>query len=337
MRHPPRSEINEIATFVLLLGAFGLAPGVGHARPARQAPPATAAPAVAPDAPAAAEEGAVDEAAAEPEIPDLPDEAPPPSDADLASDADQASQGAGRAPSGAAAAITATSREALARARAAMLRDVVVVQRKAFLRRHRLEVAPFVASTINDTLIQHTAFGGELNFFISDILAVGLRGAYYLRNITDEEFYVRYHFGRVPSLNKYSWEATGNFSYIPIWGKLTLLNRPILHWDVWLSGGVGVTRTEVIPRDFVNEPFSNYSLTFPAAIGARLYLTRWMAVQVALRDNMMLDRLEQPGRTLPDAAEAKAKQSDAQFINNVFATVGVSFFLPTGFSYTSPR
>ncbi|MBK8482171.1 MAG: outer membrane beta-barrel domain-containing protein [Proteobacteria bacterium] len=328
MRHPPHCESAKIITALLLVGALGLAPGLGHARRARQAPPATAASAAAVASPA-------EQPAAEPEIPELPEEPPPPTDADLSG---KDAVGAAAASSEDVSAATATTTaEARLRARASMLRDIVVVQRKAFLRRHRLEVVPFVGSTINDTLIQHTALGGELNYFISDILAVGLRGAYYLHNVADEEFYVRYHFGRVPSLNKYNWEATGNFSYIPIWGKLTLLNRPIFHWDLWLSGGVGVTRTEVIPRDFVNEAFSNYSLTFPVAIGARLYLNRWMALQVALRDNMMLDRLEQAGRTLPDAAEAKAQQSDTQFIHNVFATVGFSFFLPTGFSYTSPR
>lgn len=342
MRLPPRSATTLRLLLIGALGATldvtlsatlsatlgGWAPGgwlgVAHARRAQPPPPPTAA--TVDEAEAAPEEPAPDA-----EIPDLPQEPPPPTDADLAG------QGPDQPTPGAATATTATSPADLLRARATMLRDIVVVQRKSFLRRHRVEFTPFVGTTINDTLIQHTAFGGELNYFISDILAVGVRGAYYLDNVTDEEFFVRYHFARVPSLNRYEWEATGNFSYIPIWGKLTLLNRPIFHWDLSLSGGIGVTRTEVIPRDFANEAFSNYSLTFPVSIAARLYLTRWLAVQVALRDSMMLDRVEQAGRTLPDAAEAKAKQSETQFINNVFATVGVSFFLPTGFSYTTPR
>jgi outer membrane beta-barrel protein len=259
-------------------------------------------------------------------IPEMPEEAPPPPDDVLApSDVEAAEPPPPMPP------------EELERMRRKTWKDIVVLPRKAFLKRRRLELVPFIGTTINDTLIQHTALGGELNYFLTDILAIGVQGMYYISNVKDDEFNVRYHLGRVATLNEYRYSVTGNFSYIPIYGKFTVLNRPIFHYDIWLSGGVGVTNSKVIPRDFNNEAWSNMSLTFPIGIGARIHLTRWLGIHLAFRDYMMIDKFEQPGRNIPDAGEAKSQQSETQFINNIVFSAGVSFYFPWNFKYTTYR
>jgi hypothetical protein len=53
----------------------------------------------------------------------------------------------------------------------------VVVPRKGFLKRHRVELAPFSAISINDTLIRHYAFGGDLTFYLTDVFSVGVGGS----------------------------------------------------------------------------------------------------------------------------------------------------------------
>ena len=45
--------------------------------------------------------------------------------------------------------------------------DIVVVPRKAFLKGSRAEFAPFSGLTLNDNLIRHYVFGGDINFFLS--------------------------------------------------------------------------------------------------------------------------------------------------------------------------
>ncbi|MBW2733355.1 MAG: outer membrane beta-barrel domain-containing protein [Deltaproteobacteria bacterium] len=216
-------------------------------------------------------------------------------------------------------------------------KDIVVLPRKSFLKRSRLELLPFIGTTINDQLIQHTALGLELNFFLSDIFAIGARGIYFLDNVTNDEFWVRYHLSRVPTLNRYRFAFSGDFSYTPIYGKLTVFNQQIFQYEIFLSGGAGVTNTEVIPRDFQNEPFTNWSLTFPVGGGARFFFTKWLAAQVSLRDYLMIDRFEKPGRTLTNGDDAKENESEAVFVHNILFTVGVSIFFPLDFKYTTFR
>lgn len=217
-------------------------------------------------------------------------------------------------------------------------KNIVVLPRKSFLKRMRVELSPFIGTTINDQMIQHTLIGGELNFFLTDILAIGARGIYYFDNVMADEFWTRYHFRRVPTLNRYRFSITGDFSYVPIYGKFTVFNKYIFQYEIYLSGGLGVTRSEVVPRDFDNEPFQSWSLTIPIGLGGRFFFTKWLAAQISFRDYMLVDRFEKTGRTQQEAQKAiDAKETETRFINNLVFTVGVSVFFPLDFKYTTFR
>jgi len=231
-------------------------------------------------------------------------------------------------------------------------KDIVVVPRKPFLKGGRVELLPQFSVTLNDNLIQHFSLGGEVNYFLTDILSIGVTGMYYFKNVLDEEFYTRYHFGRVPSLNRYRFTAEGHFAYVPIYGKFAMFNNHIFHYEVFISGGIGVTQTEVIPRDFKWESFTNYALTFPVCVGGRFFLTRWMAVNFAFRNNILVDKYEPTTRGVQDAqgrwvtkdgvvkateAEAAKENAETSILDNMMFTIGFSFFLPTEFKYTTFR
>jgi len=225
-------------------------------------------------------------------------------------------------------------------------KDIVVIPRKSFLKRYRVELMPYFATTMNDNIIQHVALGGEVNFFLTDILSIGVAGHYYFKNVLDQEFYTRYHFHRVPSLNKYKYTTTLNFAYVPIYGKFTVFNQKIMHYEVFATAGVGISGTEIIPRDYRFGAFSNpFTLTFPVGMGGRLFLTDWMAVQVAMRAYVLLDKFE-PSRGCPASAPNCTDEEEVEYakdnastdiVNNMMVTFGFSFFLPTSFKYTTFR
>lgn len=292
-------------------------------------------PALAQDEPEPGAEPGADTPAEEPggdvDVPPGPDEPVAPSDADLTTSPDDVAPSA--APD-----VTATKRGA----RQETWKDIVVIPRKPFLKRGRVEIMPYYASTLNDALIQHSALGVEINYFLTDILSIGIQGMYYFKNVLDQEFYTRYHFSRVPSLNKYLYTATGSFSYVPIYGKFSLFNDMIFHYEAFATAGVGVSGTEIIPRDYRYEPFTNHGkLTFPIGLGARFFVTKWLAVQAAYRCYIMLDSfepsqrgLEDPGKTEVETAIDAAK---TDIVFNMMFNLGVSFFFPMDFKYTTFR
>src|SRR5690606_30252280 len=52
--------------------------------------------------------------------------------------------------------------------------DILVVVRKPFLKARRTELNPFVGTTMNDNMVRHYAIGGELAYYLTDVLAVGV-------------------------------------------------------------------------------------------------------------------------------------------------------------------
>ena len=271
------------------------------------------------------EGGAGDGAGPTDDLPGLPPEAPPPSDDLLtpkSSDVEPTTPVVGKPLKKSSAQET--------------WKDIVVVPRKYFLKRRRVELMPYFATTMNDNLIQHFAVGGEVNYFLTDILSVGLSGMYYFKNVLDQEFYTRYHFRRVPNINRYIYTATLNFAYVPIYGKFTMFNKSITHYEVFATAGVGISGTEIIPRSYSDAPFTNdFALTFPVGFGGRLFLTKWLALQVGFRAYILLDKFEPTTRTTD--VEADKENASTDIVNNMMFNVGVSIFLPTSFKYSTFR
>jgi|HubBroStandDraft_6_1064221.scaffolds.fasta_scaffold360198_2 outer membrane beta-barrel protein len=222
--------------------------------------------------------------------------------------------------------------------------DILVVPRKRFIKAGRFELQPFTGLSVNDTLIRHYVFGADLNFFLTDVLWIGLQGQYFIKQLTNQEEVVGLVYNRAPTLNQYLYGGSFNFGYVPLYGKFALFNRHIMHWEMWASAGVGVTITKVIPRDPANDAlaFQNTDLTPNVGIGSRFFIFDWLTVNFALRDYLVPDKFEplldgaQATPAITTADEAKANAHSA-LVNNLMFYAGVGFYLPTKFQYKTPR
>jgi outer membrane beta-barrel protein len=214
--------------------------------------------------------------------------------------------------------------------------DIVVVPRKAFLKGGRFEFAPFTGVSVNDILVRHYVFGLDLNFFLTDVLWVGLQGQYFVKSLTEREDLVGLQYNRIPTLNHYLYGGSLNFGYVPVYGKFAWLNKGIIHWEIYASAGIGVTQSETIPRDPGNAPFKNTLLTPNAGLGSRFFLFDWLTVNFALRDYIMADKFERLP-TATDMSPPTAANATTELVNNVMFYAGVGFYLPAKFQYKSPR
>jgi outer membrane beta-barrel protein len=233
---------------------------------------------------------------------------------------------------------TATSPgEQPAGARKPAYEDIVVVPRKAFLKSGRLELAPLAGVTLNDNLIHHYSVGGELNFYLTDVFSIGVQGQYFIKERSGRDSLVGLQYNRVPTLNKYKYAGALNFGYVPGYGKFTLFNKYIWHWDIFVSAGVGAILTEIIPRIASDPAFQNINIMPDFGLGTRFFLNDWLTVNFALRDYVFNDKFEPTDRTRgEDIATVKAHAS-SQFVNNIMFFASVGFYLPTSFQYRTPR
>jgi outer membrane beta-barrel protein len=215
-------------------------------------------------------------------------------------------------------------------------RDIVVVMRKPFLKMRRVELMPMIGLTTNDNLIRHTQLGGQLNYFLTDVLAVGLEAGIFQRNLREPYDLIARQARRLPTVNKYNYNAGLNFHYTPLYGKFSVFNRSIVHWDGTLSAGVGITESEVIPRNPALQSFTNMLVTPSVGASMRVYFSDFLTVHLGVRDYVFLDRFEALDRT-EVSGDAARENGNTSLVNHVVLQAGVSFWLPTSFSYSSFR
>ena len=213
---------------------------------------------------------------------------------------------------------------------------IVVVVRKPFLKVSRIEIQPNIGITMNDNIIRHYQFSGAVNYFLTDVLAVGVEGQYYVKSLREPFDLVARQARRLPTVNQYNFGAALNFHYVPIYGKFAVLDKHIISWETALTAGVGFTQSQVIPRDPALQTFKNNLITPNVGASMRFFISRFLTVNAGIRDYVFVDNFESVNRTEPNGSIAK-ENADSALVNNIMFQAGVSFWFPMSFEYTTFR
>jgi outer membrane beta-barrel protein len=221
--------------------------------------------------------------------------------------------------------------------------QMYAVQQIFVLRRGRVEAQPYWNFTANDQFVAHPGPGLALNYWVTNVLAIGANGNYYAPFNTDSEYNFQTRRAArigVP-LTEYNWGAALNFTYAPVLGKFAGFSDFIFQYDAYVVGGVGAISTRPIPvldpdnRDFQFET----KLAFNAGIGLHIFFNRWFAATMEVRDYIFNDKLE--NTEVPLTTEEQRDQStwfgESRLTNNVQAQLGVSIFFPFSFDYRLPK
>ena len=222
--------------------------------------------------------------------------------------------------------------------------QVYAVQQVFALRVRRFELQPYWALTLNDQFVSHPGPGLGLNYWITQVLAVGVNGTWYAGLNQDSQFnFETRRAARIAvPLTEYQWGAAADFTYVPVAGKFAGFSDFIFQYDAYVVGGVGALSTRPIPTVDPDNRTSSFEpkLAFHAGIGLRIFFSRWFAADLEVRDYMFSDKIESPAlpadpRRLTDKSTWYDKSS--RFTNNVQAQLGVSVFIPFSFDYRLPK
>ncbi len=195
---------------------------------------------------------------------------------------------------------------------------VKAVQRKGFLRRHRLQLTALFTPSVNDAFYEKLGFGGRLAYSLQDSFAVGVRGAYYARVQTNYKRQAALAFQSQLLASQPYGEVMAEALWSPVYGKLSWFRRSIVHFDVYVAAGFGLawSATSMAPRN------EGPHLAGEIGGGVRFYPKDWLALEAGLMATLYPDQTD---RAVP-----------ATIQKVVCATVGVSFFFPFGFEYVYP-
>ncbi|MCL2726034.1 MAG: outer membrane beta-barrel domain-containing protein [Polyangiaceae bacterium] len=221
--------------------------------------------------------------------------------------------------------------------------DVYAVQQIYALRRHRIELLPYWSFSFNDQFVTHQGPGLGINYYLTNVLAIGVNGTFYqpFNYDSDFNFQNRRATRLAVPLNEYQAGGTVNFTYVPLYGKFSGLGKFLFHWDGFINGGVGALRTRPIAViDPDNRKFSyDWRLAMSVGIGLRVFLNRWFAVTAELRDYIYVEQLENTEVAATQEAQRDPSTwfGQKQLTNDVQAQVGISVFLPFSWEYRLPK
>lgn len=230
--------------------------------------------------------------------------------------------------------------------------QMYAVQQKYALRVRRVEINPYWSTTLNDQFVSHPGPGLAINYYFSDVMAIGVSGNLYNLDFlskdwnlnSDSEFNAQTRRAArigVP-LTEYNWAASLNFTYVPMYGKFSGFNYFIFHYDVYVVGGVGaLSNRPIAVIDPDNRSFQSKIHVAPnVGLGLRIFFNRWFAATLELRDYIFLDSLE---NTEPLDKIARPQDSESWYAkestltNHVQAQLGLSIYLPFSFEYRLPK
>jgi outer membrane beta-barrel protein len=217
------------------------------------------------------------------------------------------------------------------------------VQQIFALRVRRFELNPFWSFTLNDQFIDHPGPGIAFNYYISNVLFVGVNGEYYQPFNSDKPFnaQVRRAARVAVPLTEYQWMGGVQVGYVFAYGKFAFLSDFIFQYDAYLVGGVGaISNRPVAVIDPDNRNFAyKVKVQGNAGIGLRVWFNRWFALSAELRDYLFNDQLENLKTAVPPADRESATWYDqkSRFTSNVQAQLGASIFIPFSFDYRLPK
>ena len=191
---------------------------------------------------------------------------------------------------------------------------------------------------MNDQFVSHPGPGLALNFYLTNVLAVGVNGNLYAGLNSNSAFnFETSRAARVGEpVTEYQWNANFNLTYVPAYGKFAGFGDFIFHYDFYVLGGVGAISTRPIAvidpdnRTFTFKP----KVAFHVGGGLRIFFNRGSPPMLEVSDYIFADELENPDRSRPDAASptrrirAPGLHPGPSLTNNVQAQVGSRVFLP---------
>jgi outer membrane beta-barrel protein len=152
------------------------------------------------------------------------------------------------------------------------------VSRKTFLKKGRFELEPALGISTNDAFFRRWMVGARGSYHIIESLALDFGGSFAVfpeplnpvRLISDDGGTVEFE-----DLSGFLGYADVGVDFAPIYGKVSLMSEYVIHFDAFVSGGLGATFDQV--GSFVHPAME-------IGLGTRIFLTDWLVLRTDLRD-----------------------------------------------------
>jgi outer membrane beta-barrel protein len=119
--------------------------------------------------------------------------------------------------------------------------DFTVIQNRAFTKAGRFYINPSYGTPFNDPNSVGSMYGVNAGYYFSE--KFGLELGYTTSNlkINDTVSNYKQSYGAIPDYNTFKSAATLMAYWVPIYAKMSLLDKKIIYFDMGIGAGVGTT------------------------------------------------------------------------------------------------
>lgn len=196
---------------------------------------------------------------------------------------------------------------------------IKVVQQKPVLQKGRFELVPRIGFQANEPLYRQLTAGGAVNYHISESFFVGasfdwgnfrdsLGGTTHTFDLQQDQ--VR----ALPDTALTNWVAGVPIGYKAALGKLVLFQNTIFYYDWALKAGPAL-----VDNQSLLAATSDRSFGAQFGLESRIFLNKWLALRLGIRDVVFQTKLE---------------GKNQRTFNAIFVNLGLGMYLPTSFSYS---
>jgi outer membrane beta-barrel protein len=180
------------------------------------------------------------------------------------------------------------------------------VQKKLYVKRRRVELAPYFTFQLNDPYYFRLGAAVRLAFYLADTIAISLRGTYLSTIPTEDVRVAKRVFDSRVFFSRPFGMVMADLEWSPFYGKVAFSNS-ILQLDGFLVLGAGGVYTETSPTEGIHPAFD-------IGGGLRFIVRDWVAVNAALINTTYV---EAPAGTVKNIVQ-----------NAMMLHVGLSIFIP---------
>ena len=193
-----------------------------------------------------------------------------------------------------------------------LIRSIRVIQQRPFLKRQRFELQILGGLAVTDTMFRHYSVNAHGRYHIDERWSVGVSYGHYFASESTLYTSITEDYEVFPERSLTRYFAGVDAAFAPVYGKMAFLDGAVLHFDLYVLMGLGVTQTSRSATPRVTGTFG---------VGGRLMLTKWLTAVMELRDHLFVEDFHAGNRVM----------------NNVMFTVGVSIWFPFAPSYKFPK
>lgn len=188
--------------------------------------------------------------------------------------------------------------------------ELRVVRNRFYVKERRFELGTSVGVTSTDPFLSVRNFGGQFGYYFSEYISLSFVAWKHFTRPSSALEELENNLKTTANTNYLKYFYGGIIGYSPFYGKLSLLGKAIIYFDLQINAGLGKTRTE-----------TGYNLTPILGVGQQFYISKDFSLKLDYRFSYYRESVFNKSNTVTPGT-VSLKRSN---FNNTF-TLGMSWF-----------